>query len=169
MMNSNIRTWLYTRYKRAEDYQTENGIHFDLTFEEYLSLWSPYRLLKLEEYLRNNEIDRRMRHPLYGWVLSWISKDARKTGVMNKDTARLLNRDDSEKRFFMQRGERHTEEAKAAIGAAHRGKSISQEHREKISAARKGTKQTEEHKRKRIEAARATRERKLAEAEHRVS
>jgi hypothetical protein len=155
MMNSNTPAWLYTRYQRAENYQTKNGIHFDLTFEEYLSLWSPYRLLKLEEYLRNNEIDRRMRHPLYGWVLSWVSKEARKAGVMNKNTARLLNRADSERRFFMQRGERHTEEAKAAIGKAQRGKTITQEHRNAVSVARKGTKQSDEHKRKRSDAMKA--------------
>ena len=154
-MNSNTRAWLYTRYKRAENYQTNRGIQFVLSFEDYLSLWSPYRLLKLEEYLRNNEIDRRMRHPLYGWVLSWVSKEARKAGVMNKNAARLLNREDSERRFFMQRGERHTDEAKAAIGKAQQGKTITQEHRNAISAARKGTKQTAEHKCKRSDAMKA--------------
>jgi hypothetical protein len=55
----------------------------------------------------------------------------------------------------MQKGERHSEAAKKAIGAAHRGKKISDEHRNDISKARKGVKQSEEHKRKRSESMRA--------------
>jgi hypothetical protein len=168
MTDTTVSNWLEQRFEKSKAYQTARGIRFELTFEEYIKLWSADKIRKLEKYAATGDLDRRMRHPDKGWVLSWASKEARKAGVMNTDTARVLTRKTSEVRFFMQKGERHTQAAKDAIGKAHRNKTISQEHREKISGARKGTKQTEEHKRKRVEAARATRERKLAEAEHRV-
>jgi hypothetical protein len=155
MTDTTVGDWLEQRFEKSKAYQTARGIRFELTFEEYIKLWSADKIRKLEKYAAAGDLDRRMRHPDKGWVLSWASKEARKAGVMNKDTARVLTRKTSEIRFFMQKGERHTEAAKKAIGDAHRGKKISEKHRNDISKARMGVKQSEEHRRKRSEAMRA--------------
>jgi hypothetical protein len=157
MADTTVTHWLKRRFENSKVYQAKRGIRFDLSFEDYLSLWSADKLRQLEKYAAKGNIDRRMGHKEKGWVLSWVSKEARKAGVLNKDTARVLTRKTSEMRFFMQKGERHTAAAKKAIGDAHRGKKISEEHRRAISASKKGVKQSEEHKRKRVDNARATR------------
>src|SRR5687768_4048901 len=101
MTDTTVSHWLEQRYEKSKVYQTEQGIHFDLSFEEYLNLWSADKIRKLEKYAAAGDLDRRMRHPDKGWVLSWSSKEARKAGVMNRDTARVLTRKTSETRFFM--------------------------------------------------------------------
>jgi hypothetical protein len=158
-----MRTWLEQQFARAERYQTSRGIHFELTFEEYADLWGPKRLNDAVQLMKAGRLLARMRHPDRGWVLSWSNKNARKTGVMNKHTARILQRLTSKLRFYLQKGERHTDAARAKIGAAKRGKPLSVAHKEAIRAARTGVAQSEEHKRKRIAAIRATKQRQREE------
>src|SRR3712207_873658 len=84
MTDTTVSHWLEQRYENSKTYQTEQGIRFELTFEEYLNLWSADKIRKMEEYAAAGDLDRRMRHKEKGWVLSWSSKDARKARVMNK-------------------------------------------------------------------------------------
>ncbi|MCC4298324.1 NUMOD3 domain-containing DNA-binding protein [Aurantimonas coralicida] len=163
MIPENCLEWLHKRYTNSLRYQTGRGIDFELSFEEYLGLWSQDKLKKISKWIEDGDITHRQKHPLYGWVLSWRSKQDRKDGVMNKATARILQRGSSERRFLLQKGEKHTEEAKAKIGAAHRGKEITQEHREAISQSKKGKPQTPEQIAKRRASTAATKARKVAE------
>jgi hypothetical protein len=158
-----LRTWLEQQFARAERYQASRGIRFELTFEDYADLWGPARLKKALQLMKGGRLRSRMRHPDRGWVLSWSNKDARKTGVMNRHTARILQRLTSKLRFYLQKGERHTDAARARIGAAKRGKPLSVAHKEAIRAARTGVAQSEEHKRKRIAAIRVTKQRQREE------
>lgn len=158
-----LHAWLECQFARARSYQVDRGTQFDLTFDDYVDLWRLSRLKKVVQLMKAGRLRSRMRHPDRGWVLSWSNKAARKTGVMNKHTACIIQRLTSKLRFYLQKGERHTDAARAKIGAAKRGKPLTAAHKEAIRAARTGIAQSEEHKRKRIEAIRATKQRQREE------
>ncbi|MGT2477900.1 hypothetical protein ACU4GR_01250 [Methylobacterium oryzae CBMB20] len=155
--------WLERQFARARSYQTGRGTQFDLTFDDYVDLWRLRRLQKVVLLMKAGRLKNRMRHPDRGWVLSWSNKNARKSGVMNRHTACIIQRLTSKLRFYLQKGERHTDAARARIGAAKRGKPLSVAHKQAIRAARTGVAQSEEHKRKRIAAIRATKQRQREE------
>ena len=161
--HGDLKVWLERQFARARSYQTGRGTQFDLTFDDYVDLWRLNRLKKVLQLMKASHLRSRMRHPDRGWVLSWRNKDARKRGVMNKHTACIIQRLTSKLRFFLQKDERHTDAARAKIGAAKRGKPLSEAHKQAIRNARTGIAQTEEHKRKRIEAIRATKQRQREE------
>ena len=161
--HGDLHVWLERQFARARSYQTGRGTQFDLTFDDYVDLWRLSRLEKVLLLMKAGHLKNRMRHPDRGWVLSWSNKDARKTGVMNRHTACIIQRLTSKLRFYLQKGERHTDAARARIGAAKRGKPLSVTHKEAIRAARTGVAQSEEHKRKRIAAIRATKQRQREE------
>ena len=162
-MHAQTYDWLKLQHNRASAYQTSKGINFDLTLAEYISLWSPYRLEKLERLILANEIKSYQKNKKYGWVLSWRAKKDRAAGTMNIETARILLRWQSEVVFRIQLGETQSAHARKKIGDARRGKPLSAQHRASISSARRGIQQSEEHKRRRIDAMRATKARKRAE------
>lgn len=161
--HGDLKVWLERQFARARSYQTGRGTQFDLTFDDYVDLWRLSRLKKVVLLMKASRLRSRMRHPDRGWVLSWSNKNARKAGVMNKYTACIIQRLTSKLRFYLQKGERHTDAARAKIGAAKRGKPLSVAHKEAIRAARTGVAQSEEHKRKRIAAIRATKQRQREE------
>ena len=156
-----IITWLWGQYSRAKAYQTDQGITFNLTFLEYQALWKKDQLEKLIYWHKHNRLVSAMKHRDRGFVLSWRSKADRKAGVMDKTTARILTREKSRQRFYLQPGETHSEDAKKRIGDAQRGRKRSAEHKAAISRARKGTKQSQEHIDARVAATKATKQRKL--------
>ncbi|TXN78996.1 hypothetical protein [Methylobacterium sp. WL8] len=162
-MHSQTSAWLSAQYEKANKYQTANGISFELTFEDYISLWSIHRLRKLEELVLNNEIKNFQKNKLYAWVLSWRKKSDKAAGVLNRDTAQILLRWESEKLFYIQKGETQSPDARRKISLARRGKPLSAKHKRAIGDARLGVKQTEAHKRKRIEAMKATKARNKLE------
>ncbi len=86
-----------------------------------MDLWGLRKLKQVAELIETGKLTKRMRHPDRGWVLSWISKEAREAGEMNITTARILQRNSSKHRFFyLQAGDTHTDAAKRKIGDAKR-------------------------------------------------
>ena len=162
-MHSQALARLRAQYDKRKNYQTGKGIVFDLSFEEYIALWSIHRLRKLERLVLSNEIKNYQKHLKYAWVLSWRSKSDKAAGVLNKDTAEILLRWQSEQRFYIQKGETQSTAARRKISDARRGKPLSAKHRRAIGDARLGVKQSEDHKLKRIEAMKATKARKRQE------
>lgn len=155
-LSQGIITWLWGHYSRAKAYQEAKGITVNLTFLEYQSLWKPRQLEKLTYWHKSKRIEQAMKHPDSGLVLSWRSKADRAKGVMNATTARILTRGASRRRFYLQPGETHSENARKKIGDAQRGRKRSNQHRAAIGNARRGTKQTPEQIAKRVAATRAT-------------
>lgn len=151
--------WLEAHYQGREKYQTGRGIQFALTFSEYVNLWGIKKLKQVTKLIESGRIGNRMRHPEKGWVLSWISREAREAGEMNSATARILQRNSSKHRFYLKTGDKHTDDAKRRIGDAKRGKPLSDEHKQSIRESRLGVPQSEEHKAKRFAAIRATKQR----------
>ena len=156
--SSGIITWLFQQYEKSKSYQMAKGIIFNLSFLEYQSLWQ-CQSKKLNYWYGSGKLDTFMRHPQQGLVLSWRSKELRAAGVMDATTACVITRANSEKRFFLQAGEQHTEEAKKRIGDGQRGRKRSDKHKAAISRARKGQPQSKEQIAKRVAATRATKER----------
>lgn len=117
-----IIKWLWGQYSRAKVYQTEKGITFNPTFLEYQGLWKKAQLEKLVYWHESDRLEKAMKHRDKGFVLSWRSKADRKAGVMDKTTARILTREKSRQRFYLQPGETHSEDAKKRIGDAQRGR-----------------------------------------------
>lgn len=155
-----IVTWLWSHYSSAQSYQISKGIDFKLTFLEYQALWSERQLKKLVYWHKSRRLDSAMRHPDSGYVLSWRSKADRAAGVMDATTARILTREKSRERFYLQAGETHTEDAKKRIGDAQRGRKRSAKHKAAVSRSKKGVKQSQEQIDARVAATKATKERK---------
>lgn len=160
MLSSDVMEWLVAQYARSQIYQKSRGVDFKLTFDQYVPLWSSHRLKKLRKLLGTGALARFQRNKSFGWVLSWSTKKARSTGVMDISNARILTRLESEKRFRIQAGEKQSEAAKLKIGAAHKGKVISAKHREAISRARRGRPQSSEQIAARVAATKNTKARK---------
>lgn len=157
MTSTKCMDWLRGQYERSRNYQTARGIQFDLKLSEYINLWSPKRLRRLDELVHDGTIDAFQKHRQWAWVLTWRSKEDRLYGVMNAATAVIATRAESEKKFYLKKGEKHSEKTKKAIGAKHRGKKISKEHRKAIGDSKRGKQQTPEQIAKRVEASRQTR------------
>lgn len=115
-----IMDWLEAHYQGREKYQTGRGIRFALKFSEYVNLWGIKKLKQVTKLIESGRIGNRMRHPEKGWVLSWISREAREAGEMNCATARILQRNSSKHRFYLKAGDTHTDDAKRRIGDAKR-------------------------------------------------
>lgn len=123
-----------------------------------MDLWGLRKLKQVAKLIEEGKLTKRMRIDR-GWVLSWTSKEARETGVMNITTARILQRNSSKHRFYLKAGDTHTDTAKRKIGDAKRGKSLSEDHKQAIREARIGVAQSAGHKAKRIAAMKATKQR----------
>ncbi|WP_342106140.1 hypothetical protein [Methylobacterium sp. SI9] len=168
-MKQEIKTWLETqaatqqwlerKYRGHMAYQVGRGKVFALSFSDYVDLWGLRKLREVARLIETGKLTKRMRHPDRGWVLSWISKEAREAGEMNITTARILQRNSSKHRFYLQAGDTHTDAAKRKIGDAKRGKTLSETHKQAIREARIGVPQSAEHKAKRIAAIKATKQR----------
>ncbi len=154
-----IQEWLEKHYRGRMAYQIGRGKIFALSFSDYVDLWGLRKLKQVAKLIEEGKLTKRMRHPDRGWVLSWTSKEARETGVMNITTARILQRNSSKHRFYLKAGDTHTDTAKRKIGDAKRGKSLSEDHKQAIREARIGVAQSADHKAKRIAAMKATKQR----------
>lgn len=152
---------LYHFYCQSQKYHVGNGVKFELSFLEYQDLWSNAQKEKIIRWFKSGRLRTSMKHKEKGYVLSWRRKADYANRVMNKETARILTRDSSQRRFWMQAGDKHTEKARKAIGDAQRGRKRSDEHRAAISRARKGVKQTPEQVAARVAATAITKAKKL--------
>ena len=162
-MHSQTLAWLSTQYEARKKYQIGNGVIFSLSFDDYITLWTIHRLRKLEKLVLNNEIKNYQKNLKYAWVLSWRRKSDKAAGILNKDTALILLRHQSERLFYIQKGETQSPAARRKISDARRGKPLSAKPKRAIGDARLGVKQTEAHKRKRIDAMKATKARNKLE------
>jgi hypothetical protein len=160
VISNECRDWLRTQYEKSRGYQIGNGIQFNLKFQEYIDLWGARRLRRLEQLIRDGLIEGFQRHKKWAWVLTWRRKEDRLHGDMNPATAVIATREESTRKFFLKKGEKHSDKTKKSIGDKHRGKTITQKHRNAISAAKKGKRQTPAQIAKRVAATKATRSKK---------
>jgi hypothetical protein len=115
-LREDVRAALLVKFNQCREYQEAHGIRFWLEFDEFVRMFSKKRLdriarcidLKQKEYYYWGTGNSRL-------VLSWRDKAAKASGVMYKDTARLLTAINSRNRFGMEKGDTHTPTAKAKM------------------------------------------------------
>lgn len=137
---------------KSERYQVAvKHRRFELTLDEFLTLWGADRLRKLDAWITTGMHGNRMhRKNPYGMVLTWRDSAARKSGVMNMQTARVTARVISQRECGITKGETHSPEACARISKSLTGKTKSEQHKRNISIAMQGRKRgpmSEEQKR----------------------
>lgn len=130
---------LVAQYENARLYQLQRKRQFDLTLEEFLSLITPSRRARMEKAMAGRSFERFMKGR-YGYVLTWKSRKAFKAGVMNKDTACYLNREDSERASQFGPGDEHSDESKDLIRKSRTGKKATDATRAKMSRSKIGVK-----------------------------
>lgn len=137
---TNYDEFLERWFRDSRAYQVEKkGKAFDLTLPEFHALFSPNQRATIRKHLKAGSIDGFMGSN-FGYVLSWVSKEAGVAGVMNATTAKILPREPSRKLFRIQKGETQSVRARAKIGAAKRGKKQSPEHVAARAEAQRGMK-----------------------------
>lgn len=140
-MEQYLIDYLNERYAKSRATQEQANRKFDLTEREHLALWEakPLFVTRLAAKLRKSKdsADSYMRSEL-GPCLSWVGKQARKDGVMNRDTAEVISHRESEKRFRMQPGETHREDSKQKISKSKKGVKHTEAHKANVSAALTG-------------------------------
>lgn len=134
---------LRAQYANAVIYQAMKKRRVDLSEAEFFALVTPSRRQRMERAMAAGNFKRMMKGR-FGYVLTWKSKKAKETGVMNKDTAAYLNREDSERACQFGPGDTHSDESKAKIAKARTGKKASDATRQKMSKSKIGTKRDDE-------------------------
>ena len=132
--------------------QTINGIKFQLTFEEYLVVVCAHpRAIEsiIARYERRKAKNNTMMGYKTSYVLSWVSKEARNAGVMNKDTAEFMSKQASLERFKVRKGEKMRPDSCAKISKSRKGVGKSEETCARMSASHKGEVKSPESNQKR--------------------
>ena len=159
-----LEAFLYGRYEASKAYQGGEGRQFDLTWEEYMSLWKRkrYLLSKVREQVLFGNPHAFMASD-DGNVLRCKDKAAYKGGVLNIHTAEFKTKEMSQRVCHMQVGDKHTPESIEKIRAARTDVPRTEEAKEAISRALKDKPKSDEHRAKMAEAARKRWARKRAE------
>lgn len=127
-------------FERVRAYQLSKGRQFELTAAQFAGIITPHQQKTIKKHLAAGTIDGFMRHREFGYVLSWVSKQACIEGVMNLDTARVMIRRSSEKMNGLRLGDKHSENAKVKISAKLKGRRQDKAHVEARADAMRGQK-----------------------------
>lgn len=108
-MRDDVKELLTKMYARSKKYQTKNGKTFNLSLDEFLSLWTPRRCSTLAKKIDLGPkcIRGYMRDPEEKPVLGWKTKTAFKIGVMDITTAKIDMAVKQKWKFFNRLGEKH--------------------------------------------------------------
>jgi hypothetical protein len=142
-LRADVVALLRAEFLTTVEYQfSQNRITVTMTFDEYLTLWSPARIaaisLRLEQ--GGGKIDRYMKDRFNRPVCSWKRREDREIGgTMSVDDARIMRAEDSRRMFQFQAGDSHSEVSRKRIGDTKRGKKQSEAQIEKRTAARVAT------------------------------
>lgn len=112
-MKTEIRELLEQQFTHCQNWQAKHGIAVQMTFEDYLTLWTPYRIRTLEKKLAKHPDALRafMNNPVLKPVCSWVSREARLSGVMTRDNARICTAMESRRLFQFKKGDTHRPES----------------------------------------------------------
>lgn len=141
-LRDDILEVLWDQFCKVIKYQhVNNQITVQMTFDEYLSLWSKHRVATIQ---KKKDISNKALHAYFTGVFrpvcSWVNREDRvKGGVMTVEMAKIRTADESKKLFQFKAGDHHTAESRARIGAAKRGKKQTAEQIAKRTAARVAT------------------------------
>lgn len=128
---------LRAQYENAVAYQRQKGRTVNLTEAEFFALITPSRRKRMEKAMAERKFERFMKSN-YGYVLTWKNRKAYKGGVMDKDTAAYINREDSERATQFGPGDTHTDESIDLIRKARTGTKATEATRQRMSNSKKG-------------------------------
>lgn len=162
VISSELNELLERKYEYAKRYQIGQGVTFNLSLKDYLSLITKGQLDNMERRVKDGSFKRFMKSD-YGYVLSWKDKAAKETKVMDSSTACFVNREKSKRSQQFKKGDKHSAESielirtkrtgtthsdatKQKMRDAHEGTTMSDETKAKMSAAKKGRLLTDEQR-----------------------
>lgn len=126
LIRSDVLAVLRGEYLTTVEYQfKKNCITVTMSFDEYITLWSPARLTTIGKKLDQGKgaIDRYLKDRFNRPVCSWKKREYLQIGgTMTVEAARIMRAEDSRRMFQFQAGDSHNEKSREAIGAAKRGK-----------------------------------------------
>lgn len=141
--NRDLTPHLQRMFESSKKRQTEAGVQFDLTFEEYLGLITKARRRIMQIELNKGNLKRFM-ESARGYVLTPKGRSEWAAKVCNKDTYEFVNREKSRRNQHLKKGDKHREDSKQRIAAARTGTKHSDETREKIKAGNLGQTRSDE-------------------------
>lgn len=179
--NTDLTPHLKRMFESSKRRQEGQGVRFDLTFDDYLSLITPGRRRIMQRELNRGNLRGFMESNL-GYVLTPKGRSEKAGMVCNKETFEFTNRRKSKENQHLKKGDRHRDDSKAKIAVSRTGKTHTEETKEKIREANKGqvrsdetraniakaklgTTDSEETKNRKSEAAKARHARRRAEKE----
>lgn len=111
-MRWDVEAVLKIQYHKAKKWQKSKNIQFELTLDDFIGLWSPYRLSVLENKLDQGlESINRYLTDANRPVCGWRDREAKSSGVMTKNNALIDRADHQLAKFKLQRGEKHRPES----------------------------------------------------------
>ncbi len=131
-LGSYLKSW----HKTSTTRQMGKGRVVELTYTDFLSLFTPGQLMGLEWAIQNDTL-RQLQNEKSSeaLVLTWRGYEAVASGHFNTRTAMICSRKTSEKKCRMVAGDTHTAETKARISKSKTGKRNSASHNKNISKA----------------------------------
>lgn len=138
-----LNAHLQRMYDSSRRRQIENGVTFELTFEEYLSLISKARRLRMQRELNRGNLKRFMESNA-GYVLTPKGRAEKAAKVCNVETFEFVNREKSRRNQHLGKGDTHREDSKQKIAVARTGTTQTEETRAKIKASNLGQTRSDE-------------------------
>lgn len=138
-MTPQLSLFLQGWYEKAELRQSGKGRIIDLSYEDFLGLFSKRQLDTLEKHMADGSIyGRQNRENKYALVLSWKSFALSQAGVMHPEAMQICARWKSEADCRMGKGDKHSAKSKAKISKARTGTTHKPETKAKISSSMQG-------------------------------
>lgn len=108
-MREDVFEILSAMLESTKRYQLQkNGVVVQMTIEEYITLWSTYRINKLAEKIDNGKIKGYLRDPEFKPVCGWRTREDKASGVMTVNNARIMMAKEQLAMFQIKAGEKHT-------------------------------------------------------------
>lgn len=138
-ISGRLSSYLQSWHKTSTARQKQKGRLVELTYPDFLALFTPGQLMGLEWAIQNDTLRQlQNENSSDALVLTWRSYEAVTNGQLNSQTAMICSRKASEKTCRMAAGDTHTAQTKARISKTKKGKRNSPKHNANISKATKG-------------------------------
>ena len=107
-MREDVYAIIREQFEKAKRHQAKQGRTVDMTIEEYVTLWSPYRIKTLGEKIDARRIKGYLSHPDNKPVTGWRDREDKASGVMTVHNAKIMQAWESKIMFAIRAGEKHT-------------------------------------------------------------
>lgn len=139
MISPRLESFLRSWHETSAETQRKNGKEFNLSFEEFLSLWSPQQLRRMQKWSDDNNLYLKLSAENEdAYVLTWTSYRESQGPVMHVGNAQILKRKDSLKVCRVAKGDTLPEKTRSKISRTLTGMVKEEDHKRKISVAMQG-------------------------------